>query len=511
MAHHILTGRSAHRYDRRRSGTGTAATFTCGYDRRIEDLSTEPRANAALHPDRLFPAEPSVRSVARDLYAEIGDLPIVSMHGHIEAKLLADDEPFGDAVSVLVSPDHYVTRLLHSQGVPLESLGVGREVGNFAEPRSAWRALCTNWGVLKGTASSIWLSQELSELFGVEEEPSEQNADLLYEQINEALGSPQMRPRALYERFGIEVLATTDGALDDLAAHDRLRADSEFCSRVVPTFRPDLLLDPKRPNWRQSVERLGEVVGVPVERVDGLLEALFERRRWFVEKGALSTDHGQESALTIVDSVQELEKVYARLLAGAGGPGDAERFGALMLTEMARMSCEDGLAMQLHPGVDRDHDAGAAARFGRDIGADFPVPTPLTRELRPLLSEYGSRDGFDLVVYTVDETAFGRELAPMASYYPALKIGAPWWFLDAPDAMSRCWRAAVENAGFANFAGFVDDSRSLLSIRARHDMARRVVSSELARLVMEHRIDLQSARDVAVDYAYGAPKRVFGK
>jgi glucuronate isomerase len=498
MAHDIPTGRSA-------------ATFTCGKDRRIKDLSTEPRANAAVHPDRLFPAEPSVRSVARDLHAEIRDLPIVSMHGHIEAKLLADDAPFGDAVSVLVSPDHYVTRLLHSQGVFLESLGVGRGIRKLAEPRSAWRVLCASWGVLKGTASCVWLSQELSELFEIDEEPSEQNADRLYEKINEALGTPQMRPRALYERFGIEVLATTDGVLDDLAAHDRLRADTEFCGRVIPTFRPDEVLDPRRQNWRESVEHLGEIVGIPVGRSDGLLEALSERRRWFAGKGALSTDHGPESALTLVDSDHDLKKVYARLLAGAGGAGDAERFGALMLTEMARMSCEDGLVMQLHPGVDRDHDTGAAARFGRDIGADFPLPAALTRELQPLLSEYGSRGGFDLVVYTVDETAFGRELAPMASYYPALRIGAPWWFLDAPDAMGRCWRAAVENAGFANFAGFVDDSRSLLSIGARHDMARRVVSSELARLVIEHRIDLQTARDVAVDYAYKAPKRIFGK
>jgi glucuronate isomerase len=474
-------------------------------------LSTEPRANAALHPDRLFPAEPSVRSVARDLYAEIDALPIVSMHGHIEARLLADNEPFGDAVSVLVSPDHYVTRLLHSQGIALGSLGVGLQAGKLAEPRSAWRVLCANWGVLKGTASSVWLSQELSELFGVEEEPSEQNADRLYEQINEALGTSKMRPRALYERLGIEVLATTDGALDDLAAHDRLRSDPEFRGRVIPTFRPDEVLDPKRTNWRESVESLGEIVGISIGTSDGLLEALSERRRWFAGKGALSSDHGHESALTIVDSDHDVEKVYARLLSGSGDPGDAEQFGALMLTEMARMSCEDGLAMQLHPGVDRDHHAGAAQRFGRDIGADFPLSAALTRELQPLLSEYGSRDGFDLVVYTVDETAFGRELAPMASYYPALKIGAPWWFLDAPDAMGRCWRAAVENAGFANFAGFVDDSRSLLSIRARHDMARRVVSSELARLVIEHRIDLLAARDVAVDYAYEAPKRVFGK
>jgi glucuronate isomerase len=424
------------------------------------------RVNPTLHPDRLFPAEPTTRSIARDLFGEVRDLPIVSMHGHIEAGLLADDEPFSDAVSVLISPDHYVTRLLHSQGVALETLGAGRDIGKLADPRSAWRALCANWGALKGTASSIWLSQELSELFEVEEEPSEDNADRLYERIKEALGSPQLRPRALYERFGIEVLATTDGALDDLAAHDRLSNESGFTGRVIPTFRPDEVLDPKRASWRQSVERLGDITRATVDRLEGLLEALAERRRYFIDRGALSSDHGHESALTLVDSASDAERIYARLLAQRSEPGDAERFVAFMLTQMARMSCEDGLVMQLHPGVDRDHDDGAAARFGRDIGADFPTAASLTRELQPLLSTFGSREGFDLVVYTVDESVFGRELATMASYYPALKIGAPWWFLDAPDSMGRCWRAAVENAGFRNFAGFVDDSRSLLSIRA---------------------------------------------
>ena len=348
-------------------------------------------------------------------------------------------------------------------------------------------------------------------MFGIEEEPTERNADKMYEQIAQQLETPELRPRAIYDRFRIEVLATTDGPLDDLAAHGRLRADPAFGGRVIPTFRPDLVLDSTRSGWRESVERLGEVSNVSVGRFDGLLAALAERRRWFIARGALATDHGHETAHTLDLSSSEAEKIYDRLMSDRGEPGDAEKFTAQMLTEMARMSCEDGLVMQLHPGVQRNHDTGAAARFGRDIGADFPVAAALTAELQPLLAAYGSHEGFRFVVYTVDEAAFGRELAPMASYYPALKIGAPWWFLDAPDAMSRCWRAAVENAGFSNFAGFVDDSRSLCSIRARHDMARRVVCSELARLVVEHRLDVESARDVACEYAYEGALRLFGR
>jgi glucuronate isomerase len=430
------------------------------------------------------------------------------MHGHLDACLFLDDEPLGDPVSVLVSPDHYVTRMLHSQGVPLDSLGAaGTPVGS----RATWRVLCERWNVLKGTASHIWLSQELEELFGVEEEPTAKNADELYDQISESLLGPSARPRALYDRFGIEVLATTDSALADLSAHDRLANDPSFAGTVIPTFRPDEILDASRPTWIDDVECLGEIARMPVGSLEGLLGALETRRGDFVARGAVSTDHGHDNADSLTLDTEEANGIYSRLMRRAAEPDDATRFRAHMLTEMARMSCSDRLVMQLHPGVHRNHDTVSARRFGPDIGADFPDATPLVRPLQPLLSKYGSDPGFTVVVYTVDETTLGRELAPMASYYPALRIGSPWWFLDAPDAMSRCWRAAVESAGFFNFAGFVDDSRSLCSVGARHDVARRVVCSELARLVVTHRLDIESARDVAVDYCYEAPKRTFSR
>ncbi|MFZ0666377.1 MAG: glucuronate isomerase [Acidimicrobiales bacterium] len=467
------------------------------------------------HPDRLLPTEPSARAVARELYEQTRLLPIVSMHGHIPAELFAKNEHFSDPTSLLVTPDHYVTRLLHSQGVSLEELGLqplkpkpgpsGR-----TEPRSIWRVFCRYWPALQGTASSIWLSHELGELFGIDEVPSEDNADRLYDLIADHLRSPEFLPRSLYARFRLEIIASTDASLDDLASHASLRSDPTFDGSVIPTFRPDDIVDPSRPDWLGNVEKLEHTTQMPTASFEGYLQAIIERRRVFIAAGALATDHGHPSASTLDLGRSRASEVYERLRSGVSEPLDAENFRAHMVSEMAGMSCSDGLVLQLHPGVVRDHDSDAAARFGRDIGGDFPAQVQFTEALGPLLGRFGSNGSLKLVVYTVDEAAYGRELAPMASYYSALKLGAPWWFLDSPDAMRRCWRSAVESAGFWNFAGFVDDSRSLCSIPARHDMARRIVSGELARLVCEHRLSIDSASEVARAYAYDMPKQVFG-
>lgn len=469
-------------------------------------------SSLALHPDRLLPPLPSLRTIARELHETVAELPIVSMHGHIDPAVLAADEPFPDPASLLVTPDHYVTRILHSQGVPLDALGhaARHEGGAESDPRAVWEAFCRHWPALRGTPSSLWLAQVLVEVLGVEEEPSLANASDLYEHIARRLGEPAMGPRELYRRFGIEVLATTDSPLDDLAAHRALAADATFAGTVIPTFRPDAVLDPSQPRWAENLERLEEVTRCTTGSVDGLLDALARRRRDFIDLGARATDHGPPTPRTVGLDRDDAARLYDRLRWGRGDPGDAELLRGFLLMEMARMSGEDGLVMQLHAGVLRDHDGPVAAAFGPDVGADFPMPASYTEALQPVLETVGSHPRFTLVAYTVDEASYGRELAPMASYYPALKLGAPWWFLDAPDGMRRCWRAAVEPAGFSNFAGFVDDARTLCAVPARHDMARRIVCGELARLVAEHRLELDAAREVAVDYVYRTPRAVFG-
>lgn len=434
---------------------------------------------------------------------------MISPHGHVEARLLLDDEPFADPASLFVTPDHYVTRLLHADGVDLGDLGVGKGPLPEAAARHAWRLLCERWHVTAGTPVRLWLEAELAETFGVGLRPSAATASLIYDQVAERLAEDAYRPRALYERFGIRVLATTDDPCDDLSAHRALAADPTWHGRVVPTFRPDRYLEAGRPTWRKDVARLGETAGVDTGDYAGYLRALEGRRRHFVDHGATAADHGHLDAGTEPLEDHEAARCYRAALAGEITGEEAAAFRRHMLFEMARMSCEDGLVMMLHPGVLRCHDRPAGARFGPDTGHDIPVRLELTEALRPLLERFGTHPGFHLVVFTVDETLWSRELAPLAGFYPCCYVGVPWWFLDAPDAIRRFHAAVTETAGFSRLAGFVDDTRAFCSIPARHDMARRVDAGMLARLVAEHRLDEEEATGIARDLVAARPVAVF--
>jgi glucuronate isomerase len=470
-----------------------------------------------LHPDRLFPADPDTREVARSLYGEIVDLPLVAVHGHVEASMLAANQPFGDPAELLVTSDHYVLRVLHSIGVPLEELGrTATDAGleSAAEPRAVWRLLCRHWDAFRATSTRLWLEHELTTLFGVELPLMESTADVSYDTIAACLAAAGFRPRALYQRFGLEVLSTTDRPGADFTPHDTLQAGG---LAVVPTLRPDTLTDPTRADWADSVDAAG------VTSYGGLVAYLRAERQRSAEHGAVATDHGHVRADTEDLGNVEAGHLFDRVRAahagadgdGAGGAGagtglsDAQRLAAQLLTANAVMALDDGLVMQLHTGVRRDHDRGAAARFGSDVGADFPIAASFTDSLRALLGRCGNEPGFRLVVFTVDETVYSREIAPMASYWPGLYVGAPWWFLDAPDAMARHFAATVESAGYAKLTGFVDDTRAGCSIPARHDVARRVIAAHLARLVVEYRLTEEDAAAVAADYAYHQPRSVY--
>jgi glucuronate isomerase len=485
-----------------------------GGRRRVYFPRVETAPAAVPHPDRLFPVEPEVRGLARNLYEQVASLPIISPHGHIDAALLAGDQPFTDPVALLVRPDHYVLRLLHAHGVTLTQLGVpalgadGDE--RVAAPEEVWAQLCRHWPAFRGTAMRLWLEAQLSDLFGIDHPLSEANAGSTYDRIAGQLQRPEFRPRALFRRFGLELLATTDSPLDDLAAHAALRADPTWDGRVVPTFRPDALTDPSRTGrWAELLDRLEVVSGIATSTYGGYIAALESRRAAFKELGATAADHGHATVDALDLSTREAARLYDRLRLGPHDPRDAAVFSSHMLMEMARMSADDGLVMQLHPGVQRGHDTPSLARFGPDLGAEFPVATSYTLSLQRLLSRFGNAPGFRAVAFTVDETTFSRELAPMASYYPNLWLGAPWWFLDAPDAMARFWAAITESAGFGKSAGFVDDTRAYCSIAARHDLARRAHCAFLARLVAEHRLDAGDAAGLAADFAYRLPKSVF--
>ncbi len=462
-----------------------------------------------LHPDRLFPAEPDTRAIARRLYGAVAALPILSPHGHTEPRWYAEDEPFADPAELFVKPDDYVFRMLYSQGVPLEALGVPRRDGGPGETdgRVIWRLFARHFPLFRGTPTRIWFEHALEQVFGIDERLTERNADRIYDRIADALPRPELRPRALYDRFNIEAIATTDGALDDLAHHRTLKA-SGWHGRVVPTYRPDLVVDPDRDGFRHNVERFVALAGQPMTW-GGYRDAHRVRRRAFKALGATATDHGHPTARTADLDAGAAAALFGRVTSGAASPETAELFRAQMLTEMARMSLEDGLVMQIHPGSVRNHNPQVLARFGADKGADMPQPTDYVHALKPLLDAFGNDPRLTLILFTLDEAQYGRELAPLAGHYPALRLGPPWWFFDSPEGMRRFRETATETAGFANTVGFNDDTRAYLSIPARHDMARRVDCGFLARLVAEHRLDEDEAHGLAQDLAYGLAKAAY--
>lgn len=461
-----------------------------------------------LDPDRALPAEPGTRALARQIYAATAALPLVSMHGHVDVGTLADDRPFADPASMLITPDHYVTRLIHSAGVPLEALGIGP--GAQTDPRLIWRTFCEHWRLFRGTPSRYWLSHELVEVFGVHLAPSAASADALYDEIAACLAEPAFRPRALLERFRIELLATTDSPIAPLTDHHRLHAEG-YRDRIIPTFRPDPLLYLDHAGWAAEVEELGRITDVDTGDYHGFLAALRKRRADFVAAGALATDHGHRTADTTPLAPAEAERIYATRRSGPVSTATADAFAAHMLFEMARMSVEDGLVLQLHPGVLRDHNRQVRAQYGTDRGFDIPVPVEFARGLRPLLDAFGRDPELRMIIFTVDETTYSRELAPLAGVYPCVKLGAPWWFLDSPDGMMRFRRSVTETAGFYNTTGFVDDTRAFASIPARHDLARRIDAAHLAHLVAEGHLDLDEAIETAVDLAYHLPRAAYAR
>jgi len=463
-----------------------------------------------LHDDRLFPSGTAERAIARRLYASVRNLPIISPHGHTDPRWFADNTPFPDPAALLVIPDHYVFRMLYSQGVPLESLGVPRGDGGEVEsdPRKIWRLFARHFHLFRGTPTQLWFLHVFQEVFGITERLTPQSADRVYDRIAECLAGPEFLPRALYERFNIEVLATTDSPLDPLAHHRKLR-QSGWPGRVIPTFRPDPVVDPDFPDFARNVQRLGDITREDTATWPGYLRALADRRRYFAELGATATDHGHPTAATYDLPRSRCDALLGKALGGKASPDEAEEFRGQMLTEMARMSIEDGLVLQIHPGSFRDHNPAVFRRFGRDKGADIPMRTDFVRGLKPLLDRYGNDFRLSIILFTLDETTYSRELAPLAGHYPALKLGPAWWFYDSPEGMRFYRERTTETAGFYNTVGFNDDTRAFPSIPARHDIARRADCAYLARLAAEHRLQEDEALEVAADLAYRLPKSAY--
>jgi glucuronate isomerase len=457
---------------------------------------------AKMNPDRFLSPDPVTRDIARELYQSVATLPIVSPHGHVDPRLFSDpNAAFGTPAELFIIPDHYVTRMLYSQGIPLETLLHG-------DHRNIWRLFCENFHLFRGTPSGIWLTDELSSVFGVDEKPSASNADRLFDSLSDKLSSPEFSPRKLFERFNIEVLCTTDAATDELEHHRAIKA-SGWNGNIRPTFRPDGVVNLDAPNWKANIDKLSEVSGIEVNDYTSFIQALEQRREFFKSMGATATDHAALTPATAELSDAEVEEIFQRALNGSSKPSDAAQFTAHMLMEMARMSVDDGLVMQLHPGSLRNHNDIIFQKFGLDKGADIPLQTEYTRNLLPLLNKYGNDSRLTLILFTLDETTYSRELATLAGHYPALKLGPPWWFHDSLNGMARYFDQVMETAGIYNTAGFNDDTRAFCSIPARHDVWRRASANWLAGLVVRHIVDIDDANEMIQELAVGLAKRAY--
>jgi glucuronate isomerase len=463
-----------------------------------------------MHADRLLPLDEGALKIARRLYNQVVDLPILSPHGHTDPQWFADDEPFPDPAQLLLIPDHYVLRMLYSQGIDLARLGIPPDDGGEFEQdsRAIWKLFAEHYHLFRGTPSRLWMDYVFSVVFDLKETLTADSADRVYDAISECLGREAFKPRALFDRFNIELLATTESPLDTLVHHQRIRA-SEWQGRVISAFRPDNVVDPEFENFAANIDELAALTKQACRTYAGYLAALRDRRDFFRSLGATSTDHGHPSARTADLDAGDCERLYAKALGGDISAAEAEQFRGQMLTEMAAMSLEDGLVMQLHPGSWRNHNPTLYERFGRDKGADIPTSTDYVANLKPLLDRFGNEAGLTLILFTLDETVYSRELAPLAGHYPCLKLGPPWWFHDSPNGMQRFREMTVETAGFYNTVGFNDDTRAFLSIPARHDVARRMDCAYLARLVATHQMTEDEAGELAVDLAYGLAKQAY--
>ncbi|KTE43559.1 MULTISPECIES: glucuronate isomerase [unclassified Sphingopyxis] len=463
----------------------------------------------SLNPDRLFPSDPTQRDIARRLYAEVAELPIISPHGHTDPSWFAGNAAFGNAAELLLHPDHYVFRMLYSQGVPLDALGIRNKA---ADPRESWRLFAQNYHLFRGTPSRMWMDWVFAEAFGIDVQFEAATSDLYYDLITEKLATDAFRPRALFDRYRIEVIATTESPIDTLKHHAVIRAanaSGEWGGRVITAYRPDPVVDPEFEGFRSNLQRLSELSGEDALSYAGYLAAHRKRRAFFAEMGATSTDHGHPTAATADLTAAEAEALFARITGDQVSAADAELFRAHMLTVMAGMSLDDGLVMQIHPGAFRNHNPWLFDQYGRDKGADIPTSTDYVHALRPLLGKYGNEAGLTIILFTLDETSYARELAPLAGHYPALKLGPAWWFHDSPEGMRRFRNQVTETAGFYNTVGFNDDTRAFLSIPARHDVARRIDCGFLAQLVAEHRMEEWEAAELAADLSYNLAKAAY--
>lgn len=464
-----------------------------------------------VHADRLFPADPTTRDIARELYAEVKDLPIISPHGHVPVEWFHDtDYHFANPTELFITPDHYVTRIMHSQGVQLKDLGVGQKNFTDEQAKHAFELMGKYWYAYAGTPMQYWFDDELSTVFGIDKPFGPDTAAEIYDEINDDLKQPEFSTRALVKKFNIEFISTTDDTLDDLHLHDETNNDPDFPARLAPAFRPDIYLEPYlTADWGKKVEELGEVAGVDATTYAGFTEAMRRRRQYFKAHGAVLSDHSHADVRTDRLSDTEVNRLFKQAMAGNITPEEGTLLRRHFFADQVEMAQEDGLVMTVHPHVHRDYDPQNLAQYGVNIGCDIPAKAEFAVDLKSLLNKYGNNPDFHFVAFTMDETVYSRELAPMAGFYPSLYVGAPWWFLDSPEPILRYFDAVTTAAGFTKLSGFIDDTRALCSIPTRHDTNRRLTARFVSGLVADHRLSMDEGKRVLRDSVQAGPRHVF--
>jgi len=459
---------------------------------------------------RFFDTNPAVRDIAYSLYQGVKHLPLYCPHGHVDPALFSENLPFKNPAELFIKPDHYVFRLLYSQGIPLERLGIRSVDGTQSESddKKIWKLFSEHFYLFSGTPTGVWINYELTELFGIRKKLNADTAEEIWDELETKLHTPDFLPRTLFEKFNITVLSTTDAATDSLEHHIKIK-ESNWKGKVIPTFRPDGIVKLSGNNWKENIRLLNMRCGFEITSYQSFIRAIENRREYFKSVGAVATDHDIFIPYTERISDANADWLLQKALNGTITPNESATFESHMMMEFARMSTEDGLTMQIHPGSFRNHNVPLYDKFGPDKGADIPVRTEFTVNLRNLLNAYGNNPKFSLVVFTLDETSYARELAPLAGHYPAMRLGPPWWFHDSIEGMQRYRRMVTETASIYNTAGFNDDTRAFLSIPARHDLSRRMDATYVAELVAKNIIDRDDAIRMMYELTNGLVKKTY--
>ncbi len=453
------------------------------------------RATTICHADRLFPADLSTRMLARRLYESVRGLPLVCSGVVADPSWFAENPALPDPAQVFVQSDRQVWAILRGHGVAPGQLGVADDGASIAgDPASVWKVFAANYHAFRGTPTRLWHDHAFSTLFGLNERLSADNSDRFYTRVAECLAKPEFRPRALFQRFNIELLSALATPFDSLDPY--LAARGSLKGRLVPTYCPDRLVDANNPGFITALDRFAELTSTDAWTWKGYLDAHRQRRAQFKSAGALAISQFALAARTADLPAEDAEKLFAKIVSRDFSPAEGDLFRAQMATEMARMSLDDGLVLQLHLDTPPVHDPEQKV----------PPPMPSVDGLLPLLQRFRGEPGLRVVACQDGLSAQADELARLASEYACLFVSAGG--SGGSEPMRRFRAMSFQNAAFYKTLNALQGQR-FIALAALTDAIRRLDCAFLAEFVVAHRLDEDEAHAMAKDVAYGISKKVY--